>query len=127
MRGSHETTDEQFDRLPKHAQVLINRLDREAQSYVRKIAELEAELKAEVGDDAKIFYSHHRDLDVLHQRPLPSGAYLHFRVGPGEVRVMVQYDSKGNEWLDLNADQSLTVAPTSTNAIRVHHVSRYHS
>lgn len=122
------TTDEQFARLPKHAQETIRSLRRELDNANRRIEELEAELTPvpQSAITSRVFYE--ASLMESGRRPMPEGAYFHFRLDSGEVRVMLQRSRDDSRyWLDVNADHSLAVRPTSTNAIRVFTESRFNS
>jgi len=119
-----ESTDEQILRLPQHARLLIARLRRELADAQKHIAEVEAELSPPEVSDSPVHYNRPTD---IRQRPLPPRAYLHFRVGVGWVRVMIQEARDGETYLDINADQSLYVAPTATNSVRLRHVERFGS
>lgn len=119
-----ESTEAQIERLPQHAQLLIARLRRELDDARKHVAEVEAELSPPEMSGSPVQYN--RPGDIRH-RPLPPRAYLHFKVGVGWVRVMIQEDRNGDTFLDVNADQSLYVAPTATNSIRLRHVERFNS
>jgi hypothetical protein len=123
------TTEEQFAKLPKHAQETIRALRRELEDAERRAKELEDELTPAFSFDSRVFY----EPSLMHprsvRRPMPEGAYFHFRLNHGEVRVMLQRDpyDKSLYHLDLNADQSLVVHPGSTNSIRITTESRFTS
>jgi hypothetical protein len=124
MSRPEESTEEQVERLPQHARLLIARLQRELADAQKHVAEVEAELNASTVPNSPVQYNRPTD---IRQRPLPPRAYLHFRVGVGWVRVMIQESRDGEPYLDINADQSLYVAPTATNSIRIRHVERFSS
>ena len=124
MSRPEESTEEQVERLPQHARLLIARLQRELADAQKHVAEVEAELNASTVPNSPVQYNRPTD---IRQRPLPPRAYLHFKVGVGWVRVMIQESRDGEPYLDINADQSLYVAPTATNSIRIRHVERFSS
>jgi hypothetical protein len=120
-RQPNETTEEQFARLPVHARHLIQRLSMSLRSRDEQITELTAELKGDGTENSTVRYRRNME----DPRPLPERAYLEFRVGTGDIRVMIQKDRKGVDFLDVSGDSSLVIRPSATNSIRIDHVSRF--
>ena len=127
--GNQVTTDNQFLRLPKHAQETIRTLRRELDKAQRRIEELEEELTPIPGVDATGRVSYEASLvESSGRRPMPDRSYFHFRLDHGELRLMMQQSRDGSKrWIDINADQSVAVRPTATNSIRIFTESRFES
>lgn len=123
------TTDDQFLRLPKHAQGTIMDLRRELREARSKIKDLEAELTGDRTTDSRIFYSEGVSLD---RRPLPSRAYIDFRLHHPErpnrgweLRAMVRDDGDGDVYVDINGDSTITVTPMASNSIQLRLKDRF--
>jgi hypothetical protein len=122
---SRESTPEQIAKLPGHARALIDRLQRELLVAEGRIEEAEKELAGVVGDADRVWYSAGWARRELERRPLPNDAHVIFKVGVGEVRVMIGKTRKGVEFLDINADSTVVVHPRATNSVCVTHVGRF--
>lgn len=123
------TTDEQFARLPKHAQATIAGLRRELREAQSKIVDLETELTGAHTENSRISYCEGSSVD---RRPLPRGAYIDFRLNrpatPNrgwEVRALVREDRHGDVCLDINGDSTLTVTPMASNSIQIRLKDRF--
>ena len=119
-----ESTPEQIAKLPGHARNLIDRLRRELRIAEQRIEEAEKEMSGLVGDADRVFYSEGWALSNV-KRALPDNAHIIFKVGVGEVRVMIGKTRKGTEFLDINADSTIVVHPRATNSVCVTHVGRF--
>lgn len=122
------TTDNQLLRLPKHAQVTIADLRRKLAEAEGKVAALEAELTGDSTTDSRIYYSEGMSLD---RRPLPSRAYVDFRLNrpdrPNrgwELRAMVR-EEDGDVYVDINGDSTVTVTPMASNSIQIRLKDRF--
>jgi hypothetical protein len=115
-----ESTPEQIAKLPGHARNLIDRLRRDLRRAEGRVEELERELTGGVGEADRVFYSEGWALSNV-KRALPNDAHIVFKVGVGEVRVMVGK----TEFLDINADSTVIVHPRATNSVCVTHVGRF--
>lgn len=121
---SAESTEDQIARLPAHARALISRLRRDLRVAQLHIADVEHELAAKVDPEAdRVFYQ--KGWEAGEKRALPDDAQVIFRLGVGEVRVMIQKSRDGKEYLDVNADSTVVVHPNATNSIRLTHVARF--
>jgi hypothetical protein len=119
-----ESTPEQIAKLPGHARNLIDRLRRDLRRAEGRVEELERELTGGVGEADRVFYSEGWALSNV-KRALPNDAHIVFKVGVGEVRVMVGKTRQGTEFLDINADSTVIVHPRATNSVCVTHVGRF--
>ncbi len=115
------TTDEQYDRLPKHAQATIDDLRRRLKSAEAEVVELKNELAPPPGvRDTGVRYWW-----MAEQRVLPVDSTIAFRVGDhGDVRIMVQKDRHGETFLDICGDQGLVVRPQASNYVQIYHPMR---
>jgi hypothetical protein len=121
---SRESTPEQIERLPAHARALIDRLKRELRVAEQRVEYLSKELTGRVSEGDRVFYSEGWLLSNV-KRALPNDAHVTFKVGVGEVRVMIGKTRKGVEFLDINADSTVIVHPRATNSVCVTHVGRF--
>lgn len=119
-----ESTPEQIEKLPAHARELIDRLRRDLRVAEQRAEELGKELAGGVAEADRVFYSEGRGLSNV-RRALPDNAHIVFKVGVGEVRVMIGKTRKGTEFLDINADSTVVVHPRATNSVCVTHVGRF--
>lgn len=115
------TTDEQYAKLPKHAQETIERLRRELREAQVEVVELKNELAPPPGyGEAGVRYWR-----MAEERALPVDSTVCFRVGDhGDVRIMVQKDRHGKSFLDICGDQRLTVHPQASNYVQIYHPLR---
>lgn len=119
-----ESTPEQVAKLPGHARELIDRLRRDLRVAEQRVAELNKELAGGVGEADRVFYSEGWALSSI-KRALPDNAHIIFKVGVGEVRVMIGKTRKGTEYLDINADSTIVAHPRAANSVCVTHVGRF--
>jgi len=119
-----ESTPEQIAKLPGHARNLIDRLRRDLRLAEQRVEYLNKELTGRVSEGDRVSYSEGWALSNV-KRALPNDAHVIFKVGVGEVRVMIGKTRKGVEFLDINADSTIVVHPRATNSVCVTHVGRF--